>query len=176
MFSIPLFDKSTNQTGMRDGLKSSNAIDRKLYDKINGEQFCAGLQNLIDLPAEWWIDLGEVYDIHSVTLHNTGTSNYEDMKDFAIRVYKPDVESPVTCVKYPGAVGKAANITLICQHDVYGRYIKFIRLGGVHLNKVTLCEVEIKGKLHPGLYQHLTQPLMRFQVQILYMTHTTIFG
>jgi len=75
MFSIPLFDKSTNQTGMRDGLKSSNAIDRKLYDKINGEQFCAGLQNLIDLPAEWWIDLGEVYDIHSVTLHNTGTSS-----------------------------------------------------------------------------------------------------
>jgi len=98
------------------------------------------------------------------------------MQHFAIRVYKPDTESPVTCIKYPEAVGKAANITLICQHDVYGRYIKFIRLGGVHLNKVTLCEVEIKGKLHPGLYQHLTQPLMRFQVQILYMTHTTIFG
>ena len=77
------------------------------------------------------------------------------MQHFAIRVYKPDTESPVTCIKYPEAVGKAANITLICQHDVYGRYIKFIRLGGVHLNKVTLCEVEIKGKLHTGVYQHL---------------------
>ena len=76
---------------------------------------------------------------------------YFRMVDFALRVYSPGVESPVTCAKYEEEVGMAANITLKCQQNVYGQYVQFIRLGGRDIDKVTICEVEIKGQLYPGL-------------------------
>ena len=75
MFSIPLFDKSTNQTGTYDGFTSDKAVDGRLYyptDDQNDQRYCAHPLNVKGQPAEWWIDLGEMYKIHSVTLYNTG--------------------------------------------------------------------------------------------------------
>ena len=73
------------------------------------------------------------------------------MAYFAIRVYSPRVQSYVTCAEYPEQVGSAANVTLTCGHNVYGEYVQFIRLGGSQINKVTICEVEIKGQKYSGV-------------------------
>ena len=72
LINIPLTDKSTNQTGTFGGLTSDKAVDGRLYYPSNDQRYCAYPLNVKGQPAEWWIDLGEMYKIHSVTLHNTG--------------------------------------------------------------------------------------------------------
>jgi len=75
LINIPLTDKSTNQTGTFGGLTSDKAVDGRLYDPSddqNDQRYCAHPLNDEGQPAEWWIDLGEMYKIHSVTLYNTG--------------------------------------------------------------------------------------------------------
>ncbi|KAK2145580.1 hypothetical protein LSH36_671g01001, partial [Paralvinella palmiformis] len=151
LINIQLTDKSTNQTGTFGGLTSDKAVDGRLYYPTDDQRYCAHPLNFKGQPVEWWIDLGEMYKIHSVTLYNTGNpGGYYRMENFVIRVYSPRVQSSDICVEYPGEVGPAANITLPCRHNTYGQYVQFIRLGGRDINVVTICEVEIKGQLYSG--------------------------
>ena len=69
------------------------------------------------------------------------------MQNFSIIVYKTGRLSPIECVRYQGQVAGGAEIELNCQHQVYGRYVQFIRRGGPMINTVALCEVAIKGQV-----------------------------
>ena len=74
------------------------------------------------------------------------------MQNFAIRVYRQGIDTPITCAEYPTQVQRAGSVILHCAEHVYGRYVKFIRLGGQHVYTVTLCEVDITGKIYDGEY------------------------
>ena len=76
LIDIPLRNKPTNQTGAFGGLTSDKAVDGLLYNTGGGDDnaHCAHPLNQEGQPAEWWIDLEEMYKIHSITLYNTGNS------------------------------------------------------------------------------------------------------
>ena len=78
------------------------------------------------------------------------------MQDFAIRVFSPGIQSPLTCAEYPGQVASAGNVTLTCARNTYGQYLQFIRMGGRDIDKVTICEVEITGQTYSGKYLKIT--------------------
>jgi len=79
-------------------------------------------------------------------------TGYVRMLNFSIRAYSPGVEAAVTCADYPGMVGIAANVTLTCEHNTYGQYVQFIKLGDNEINKVTICEVQLTGQAYSGVY------------------------
>ena len=72
--NIPLYSKPTNQTGTFADLTSDKAVDGIKYNKQDGQDYCAHPLNPTGQPAEWWIDLENMYKIHIVTLYNTGNS------------------------------------------------------------------------------------------------------
>jgi len=69
---IPLTGKPTNQTGVWGGLTSDRAVDGKLYSTEEGQIHCAHPRTSENVPAEWWINLEQIYLIHNVTVYNTG--------------------------------------------------------------------------------------------------------
>lgn len=149
--AIPLYGRRTYQLGAIDGLTSDKAVDGVLYTENDGDKYCAHPNNTGGEPVYWWIDLRQDYHIYSVTLHNTGDENgYKAMQNFAIRVYRHDIETAITCAEYPAQVEPAGSVILHCADQVYGRYVRFVRIGGEHVYTVTICEVEIAGQKYDG--------------------------
>ena len=79
-------NKPANQTGTWQDLTADKAVDGLKDSNTNGiadyyKQVCAhpdtGDSNV---PAEWWVYLGDTYSINTVTVYNTYDNGGEHMK------------------------------------------------------------------------------------------------
>lgn len=60
-------------------MTSEKAVDGTLYNDKYEDKYCAHPYNENGAPAEWWIDLGEVYRLLAVKIYNTGTPGGENL-------------------------------------------------------------------------------------------------
>ncbi|ELT88268.1 hypothetical protein CAPTEDRAFT_209127 [Capitella teleta] len=64
------YKKTTNQSGVYDGLVSSKGVDG-LLGSHSSQSNCAHPQNNGGVAAWFYVDLGSVHQIHNVTVYNT---------------------------------------------------------------------------------------------------------
>ena len=58
-----------------------------------------------------------------------------------------------TCSNHTGRVGPGKNVTVTCTGHVIGQHVQIIRLGGVDVDRMTLCELEMIGQHYSGEYR-----------------------
>ena len=64
--------KPANQTGMWGGLSADRAVDGR-YGTNGSQYYCAHPDNRVNgnKPAEWWVDLQDIYLVDNVIIYNT---------------------------------------------------------------------------------------------------------
>ena len=70
------------------------------------------------------------------------------LTQFILSVSNSSIEKADCGGVYTDTVPEGGNVTIQCGH--VGRYVHFMRRGGLETNLVTLCEVEVFGHLYTG--------------------------
>ncbi|XP_046368432.1 uncharacterized protein LOC124143479 [Haliotis rufescens] len=99
----------------------------------------------------FYIDLGDYFNIQSITLTNRGDCCAERLRNINIGTLLKDpyryLEFPKLCGTITGNVAAGANVTVSCFAPTVARYIKIQKTSMVDSNDLlTFCEVQVTGR------------------------------
>ncbi|XP_041349317.1 C-type lectin domain family 4 member E-like [Gigantopelta aegis] len=98
----------------------------------------------------WWqVDFQKTYEVGTVTITTSSTSG--SLKDFLITVYAEDPTTrphmnPAHCYQHSGTVKRGATITVHCDENVKGRFLRITNHRGssdVRCINMALCDVKV---------------------------------
>ncbi|CAC5401284.1 unnamed protein product [Mytilus coruscus] len=126
-----------------------------------GGPFCS--HTLEDEANYWWaLDLGQEYNINTITIYNRRDCCGARLADFFIYIYNPQIntwtnfddEQGQLCFYHNGAA--QAVLSIACNRIIRGRFVKILKEYQYFYNTdaLTLCEVEIFADHTPdeGIY------------------------